>query len=168
MLLRGRGRPNLWTLGGGEGEGRGSNGRVGIVGFRGGRGTSADRKASLVGEEHLHAVFRTLSHRRVRVLARCWRIRRESGARSAGQPFKDGTRCLCMLMARGAVLRARTPNSCGTESQGLRPLHHQFPTPPLSPGLYPLTICSSWPFVNNPVVNQTLGLCLILATIHRP
>lgn len=68
-------------------------------GVRRSAGTSADRRASLVGDEHLHAARRALSHRGARVLARCWRIRGENGARSAGQPFKDGARGPCMLMA---------------------------------------------------------------------
>lgn len=80
-----------WAVG--EGEGNNVKGQVGIMGFRGAQTAEQPRR-----DEHLHGVRRSLSHRGSRVLVRCWRILGESGARSAGQPFKDGARGPCMLM----------------------------------------------------------------------
>lgn len=57
-------------------------------GVRRSAGTSADRRARLVGDEHLHAARRALSHRGGRVLARCWRIRGENGQGQPGSPSR--------------------------------------------------------------------------------
>ena len=99
-----------------------------------------------------------LSHRGGRILAP-GRFLRRKRSKVSGQPFKDGARGSCMLMACGAA-------ACAPGTQLLREKIPRLYTP--ATGLLPPPPgCSPWPVVKDLVVTKTQGPCLILRTARK-
>lgn len=159
------GRPSVLQMGGGRtrrpdslaaGRRAGERATPGLnSGIKGGAGKGGCGGGAALAREYLHAARRALSHRGGRVPALFRRFSGERGARSAGQPFKDGA--VRLLPADGP----RRPTPAGRKFRGSRSLPQASPSPAAAPGRFSETLLSPrhWDLVSSlePLVNLRSG-----------